>query len=84
MDSMKIYLTAIAADALNTAQVNFDTVSTEEDTETTGTTTTTLNIIGATSLKQLKENIESIDCKLNEEILKEIDKVHKVYTYPCP
>jgi hypothetical protein len=49
MDSMKIYLTAIAADALNTAQVNFDTVSTEDDTETTGTTTTTLNIIGATS-----------------------------------
>ncbi len=49
MDSMKIYLTAIAADGDNTVQVNFDTVSTEDDTETSGTTTTTLNIIGATS-----------------------------------
>ena len=49
MDSMKVYLTAIAADADNTVQVNFDTVSTETDTETTGTTTTTLNVIGATS-----------------------------------
>jgi hypothetical protein len=50
MDSMKIYLTAIAADADNTAQVNFDTVSTEDDTETTGTTTTTLNILGTTAV----------------------------------
>tara|TARA_B100000029_G_scaffold64077_2_gene57389 strand:+ start:14 stop:1546 length:1533 start_codon:yes stop_codon:yes gene_type:complete len=49
MDTMKVYLTAIAADTDNTAQVNFDTVSTEDDTETTGTTTTQLNIIGATS-----------------------------------
>jgi len=49
MDSMKVYLTAIAADADNTVQVNFDTVSTETDTETTGTTTTTLNVVGATS-----------------------------------
>jgi len=50
MDSMKVYLTAIAADADNTVQVNFDTVSTETDTETTGTTTTTLNVIGATAV----------------------------------
>jgi len=50
MDTMKVYLTAIAADADNTAQVSFDTVSTETDTETTGTTTTTLNVLGATSV----------------------------------
>jgi hypothetical protein len=50
MDTMKVYLTAIAADADNTAQVNFDTVSTETDTETTGTTTTTLNVLGTTSV----------------------------------
>jgi hypothetical protein len=48
MDSMKIYLTAIAADTKNTAQVNFDTVSTFDDSETT-TTTTTLNTLGSTS-----------------------------------
>ena len=50
MDTMKVYLTAIAADADNTAQVNFDTVSTETDTETTGTTTTTLNVLGTTTV----------------------------------
>jgi hypothetical protein len=49
MDTMKIYLTAIAADALNTAQVNFDTVSTFDESETT-TTTTYLNRLGTTSL----------------------------------
>ncbi len=50
MDTMKVYLTAIAADADNTVQVNFDTVSTETDTETTGTTTTTLNVLGTTTV----------------------------------
>ena len=50
MDSMKVYLTAIAADADNTVQVNFDTVSTETDTETTGTSTTTLNVLGSTTV----------------------------------
>jgi hypothetical protein len=49
MDTMKIYLTAIAADALSTAQVNFDTVSTFDDSETT-TTATTLNTLGSTSV----------------------------------
>ena len=44
----------------------------------------TSNIIGATSIAQLEENINSIDCKLNEEIMDEIEKVHKIYTYPCP
>ena len=47
MDTMKIYLTAIAADTKNTAQVNFDTVSTFDDSETT-TTATTLNTLGST------------------------------------
>jgi multisubunit Na+/H+ antiporter MnhE subunit len=49
MDTMKIYLTAIAADTKNTAQVNFDTVSTFDDSETT-TTVTTLNRIGSTAV----------------------------------
>ena len=44
----------------------------------------TSNIIGATSINQLEENINSIDCKLNEEVMAEIEKVHKIYTYPCP
>jgi hypothetical protein len=49
MDTMKVYLTAIAADADNTVYAGFDTVSSEDDTETTGTTTTKLNILGPTS-----------------------------------
>jgi aryl-alcohol dehydrogenase-like predicted oxidoreductase len=44
----------------------------------------TSNIIGATSLKQLEENIDSVSCRLNEEVIKEINEVHKIYTYPCP
>ena len=44
----------------------------------------TSNIIGVTSITQLEENINSIDCKLNEEVMDEIEKVHKIYTYPCP
>ena len=44
----------------------------------------TSNIIGATNIEQLKENIESINCMLTEEIIDEINKVHKIYTYPCP
>ena len=44
----------------------------------------TSNIIGATSIDQLEENIDSINCDLNEEVIKEIEKIHKIYTYPCP
>ena len=44
----------------------------------------TSNIIGATTLEQLKENITSNKVVLNEEILQEIEKVHEIYTYPCP
>jgi aryl-alcohol dehydrogenase-like predicted oxidoreductase len=41
-------------------------------------------IIGATTLEQLKTNIESVNVKLNKEIIKEINDVHSIYTNPCP
>ncbi|MCM8570964.1 NADP(H)-dependent aldo-keto reductase [Gramella jeungdoensis] len=44
----------------------------------------TSNIIGATSMDQLKENIDSIDVELSEEILKEIDEIHKAIPNPAP
>jgi aryl-alcohol dehydrogenase-like predicted oxidoreductase len=44
----------------------------------------TSNIIGATSISQLEENINSVNCELSEEVINEIEKVHKIYTYPCP
>ena len=42
------------------------------------------NIIGATNLSQLKENIESIDVNLDENILKDIDAVHLNQPNPAP
>lgn len=44
----------------------------------------TSNIIGATNLKQLKENIDSINLKLNNEILEEINAVHSRIPNPAP
>ena len=37
----------------------------------------TSNIIGATSMEHLKTNIDSIDVKLSDEVLKEIEEVHE-------
>ena len=44
----------------------------------------TSNIIGATNLKQLSENIESINVSLSSEALMEIEKVHNVLPNPAP
>ncbi|MBK0369472.1 NADP(H)-dependent aldo-keto reductase [Flavobacterium agrisoli] len=44
----------------------------------------TSNIIGATSLSQLKENIESINLTLSETVLEEIEAVHKISPNPAP
>ena len=43
----------------------------------------TSNIIGATTMNQLKENIHSIEVSLSDEILKEIEDVHKFDPNPC-
>ncbi len=44
----------------------------------------TSNIVGATNLKQLKENIESVEIKLSNEIISEIERIHDENPYPCP
>ncbi|MBO6605589.1 aldo/keto reductase [Psychroserpens sp.] len=44
----------------------------------------TSNIIGATSLAQLEENIDSINFELSDEILKTIDAVHAELPNPAP
>ena len=44
----------------------------------------TSNIIGATSLEQLEENIDSIDIILSEEILTAINEVHADIPNPAP
>ncbi|GAB7256020.1 NADP(H)-dependent aldo-keto reductase [Polaribacter sp. OB-PA-B3] len=44
----------------------------------------TSNIIGATKMSQLKENINSININLSEDILKEIEAVHAAIPNPAP
>ena len=41
-------------------------------------------IIGATTMEQLKTNIESVNVKLNDDVIKEINKVQTFYPNPCP
>ena len=44
----------------------------------------TSNIIGATTLDQLKEDIGSIDIKLDKEVVDEINLVHRNNPNPAP
>ncbi len=44
----------------------------------------TSNIIGATTMDQLKENIESIDVKLTDEMINKINSIHNNNPNPSP
>lgn len=44
----------------------------------------TSNIIGATTMEQLRENIDSIRITLSEDVLRAIEKVHQVIPNPAP
>ncbi len=44
----------------------------------------TANIIGATTMQQLKENIDSINVDLREEVLERIEEIHQQQPNPCP
>ena len=44
----------------------------------------TSNIIGATTMEQLKSNIASVDLKLSEDVLDEIEKIHVRHPNPSP
>lgn len=44
----------------------------------------TSNIIGATTMAQLQENIATASLSISPELMKELDALHQVYTYPCP
>jgi aryl-alcohol dehydrogenase-like predicted oxidoreductase len=41
-------------------------------------------IIGATTMEQLKANIESVNIDLSKDIINEINEVQKIYPNPCP
>ena len=44
----------------------------------------TSNIIGATTMKQLQENIDSINITLNENVMNEINLIHEKIPNPAP
>ena len=44
----------------------------------------TSNIIGATSLSQLKSNIDSLSVKLSDDVCEQIEVIHKTYSNPAP
>ena len=41
-------------------------------------------IIGATTMEQLKTNIDSVNINLNKEIIRKIGEIQKKYPNPCP
>ena len=41
-------------------------------------------IIGATTMEQLKTNIESVNVNLSNDIIEEINQVQTIYPNPCP
>ena len=41
-------------------------------------------IIGATTMEQLKTNIESVNINLSDDVIEEINKVQTIYPNPCP
>ena len=41
-------------------------------------------IIGATTMEQLKINIESVNVNLAEEIIRKINDLQIIYPNPCP
>ena len=45
---------------------------------------TTSVIIGATTMEQLKTNIESVNVNLNGDIINDINKIQQKYPNPCP
>jgi aryl-alcohol dehydrogenase-like predicted oxidoreductase len=44
----------------------------------------TSTIIGATTMRQLKENVGSIDIDLTEDVLKSIEAIHNLIPNPAP
>ena len=44
----------------------------------------TSNIIGATTMEQLKENIDSVNIEITESMLEDINQVHSSQPNPAP
>jgi aryl-alcohol dehydrogenase-like predicted oxidoreductase len=44
----------------------------------------TSTLIGATTMEQLKTNLESVSVRLSEDVVQAIEKVHRAQPNPCP
>jgi aryl-alcohol dehydrogenase-like predicted oxidoreductase len=45
---------------------------------------TTSSIIGATTMEQLRTNVDSIDVAITPELEERIDAIHRIHSNPCP
>ncbi|MBS0893540.1 NADP(H)-dependent aldo-keto reductase [Tatumella sp. JGM130] len=41
-------------------------------------------LLGATTLQQLKANIDSVNLSLSSELMEQLEAIHRRYTYPAP
>ena len=41
-------------------------------------------IIGATTMEQLKSDIESVNVNLSNDVIEEINQIQTIYPNPCP
>jgi aryl-alcohol dehydrogenase-like predicted oxidoreductase len=73
-NTVKLYVDLAKKHGLDPAQMALAFVNSREFVTST--------IIGATSLKQLKADIGSVDVKLSDEILEEIQKIHVQHPNP--
>jgi aryl-alcohol dehydrogenase-like predicted oxidoreductase len=73
-ETIKLYVDLAQKHGLDPAQMALAFVNTREFVTST--------IIGATTLKQLKADIGSIDLKLSDEVLEEIQKIHVQHPNP--
>ncbi|MFX0556302.1 aldo/keto reductase [Maribacter sp. CXY002] len=76
MEATQKYYELAQANNLSLAQMSLAFVNTRHFVTST--------IIGATTMKQLKENIGSIDVELSDEVLSEIENIHNLYPNPAP
>ena len=44
----------------------------------------TSNIIGATTMDQLKENVESINIEFTDEMMERVNEIHNINPNPSP
>jgi aryl-alcohol dehydrogenase-like predicted oxidoreductase len=73
-DTVKLYVDLAKKHGLDPAQMALAFVNSREFVTST--------IIGATSLEQLKANIGSVDIKLSDDVLEEIQKIHVQHPNP--